>query len=768
MQITQNLFITYSNQKARNLKESKITQPLDKVTTLDNFILELYEQNEFKTIIDKIVGSGIISHIIQSEKIAYFNYLKSDSDSLKTIFSFLLKCSRNDVEIETIVKGKEKLRALKTINSKYVKYKKHHHLVDIADIEDYVLSKFDSIFKNTYKDIHVDSFQVENICYIKSKKQEQILKKFSIFKTIKSTKTESLTTKIIKPSSEVFDNIDEIKTTLRITRKLLEDGVKSSEILIVASDIQEYAPLYKLFLDEYELKGYSSTGTPLSSFYNSHNKSVKIALLEYKTKIASMESLYKKLGLTLTEKTQENIKNSISIVDDKIGIEITEPNQIVGLDKSYEHIIFVGTDINHFPPRTSDNFLYTYEDDINYFYSNNYFKSSQTQLNELKRLSENLYIITATYNGKRELTPSILLDGVYDGTIDICDIKSLNQLALIGQTQTPDSMTEDYYKSILSREFTIYDGKKVEGLNAAHLSASQINKYLSCPLAYLLSNKLKLQAPNRQEEGFDVMEQGSLMHLCYELFGRYIKEHKITSTDVDELYKIMFDISIEAYNHKDTREPKYSEPMVENIHHKIFLNTLQAGLQDERTKGLLAKFVDYYIVNAKDFNYFKDTEFEKEFALDSELKPYKLKDKNDKNYFIKGFIDRFDNLDKHVNIVDYKSKKVKGKDKEKQAQIDEYKDIQLALYLLFTKQEHPKKTLDAHLLSFKGNDRGVAFASMQDIDEQKLKELIFDVKKEIENGEYSFDNSDEKVCGWCDMKFICHEGVLGKINKKER
>ena len=73
---------------------------------------------------------------------------------------------------------------------------------------------------------------------------------------------------------------------------------------------------------------------------------------------------------------------------------------------------------------------------------------------------------------------------------------------------------------------------------------------------------------------------------------------------------------------------------------------------------MLAKFVDYYIENAREFNYFKNTEFEKEFALDSGLKPYKLKDKDDKNYFIKGFIDRFDNLEESISIIDYKSKKI--------------------------------------------------------------------------------------------------------------
>ena len=56
--------------------------------------------------------------------------------------------------------------------------------------------------------------------------------------------------------------------------------------------------------------------------------------------------------------------------------------------------------------------------------------------------------------------------------------------------------------------------------------------------------------------------------------------------------------------------------------------------------------MDYYIERAAEFEYFQNTEFEKLFVLDDELKPYELKNKDDKNYFIKGFIDRFDNLEK--------------------------------------------------------------------------------------------------------------------------
>ena len=746
--LKQNLYITYSNQKSRDIKQT-ITKPLDKVITLESLIIELFEKNNFEIQVDNILGASIIYKIIKDKNIKYFSYLNEDAISLNIIFDFIVKCRRNKVEYKKLLSG-DKLDAIIKIEEAYRTYKQHNNLVDIADIEKKVLENWDSWFENKYDEIYVDDFCIGDISFIKSKLQDRILSKLLIYKKLPLQNQINNNTKIIKPKNEVFDNIDEVKTAIKISRKLLEDddSLSVNDILIVASDIQEYASLYKLFLDEYEMKGYSSIGTPLTLLTNSNDTKVIIAKQQYDLKIKSLKNLYQKLGLTLSKTTKESIKSNIKILDEKIGIELTEPNQIIGLSKRYKNIIFIGTDINHFPPKISDNFLYSYEDDMKYFYLNDYFKSSQMQLKELKRLSDNLYIITASYNGKRELSPSILINKEFDEFIDISDIKSKNDLALDNQA--------------IKEDMSYLDDVKVNGIKATHLSASQINKYLSCPLAYLYSNKIRIQAPKQNEEGFDVMEQGSLMHLCYELFGKFIKEKNITSIDKDELNSIMYDISIQAY------QEFIKEIETTNIHHKIFLSSLQAGLKDDRPKGLLAKFVEYYIQNAEEFEYFKNTEFEKEFALDSELKPYKIKDKDDKNYFIKGFIDRFDNLENHINIVDYKSKKAERIDKKKQEEVDTQKDIQLALYILYTKQQYPDKTYDAHLLSFKGNEKGVKFASLSNEDvydkqyEESLKKLIFDTKTSIEDGEFGYDNSDEKMCEWCDIKYICHESVLSE------
>jgi len=764
-EILSDIFITYSNQKARDIKKYFNVKPFDKIVTLDECIIELFEKNSLKIQVDSYLAGAIIYQIIQGKNIEYFEYLNEDSSSLNTIYNFLIKCNINEISIDLFHKN-EKLMALEKINKEYQKFKKDNNLVDICDMETEVLKNInDEMFKK-YNEVYIDSFEIGNISFVKSNKQKEILKKLSKYKKILHKEINERKCTIIQSKQEVFDNQDEVRTAIKIARKLLEDGENAKDILILASDINEYAPFYKLYLDEYEIKGFTSIGTPINSFVNSSNASVRQAKKKFELKIKSLEFLYKKLGLKLNKSKKESMQENIKILDEKIGIELTEPNQIIGLSKKYKHIIFLGTDINHFPPQSSDNFLYSYQDDIKYFNSNNYFTSSQTQVDELERLSENLYLITATHSDKRELVPSALIDEMLKRKdkqiIDLSDIKSLNELALIEQTIKEDKNSEEFYKSIQKNEFTKYDGLDIKNLECEHLSASQINKYLSCPLAYLYSNKISLKAPNNNQEGFDAMEQGSLMHLCYELFGKKIKDNKILSIDKEELFDLMYEVSIEAYNdeHTNTKE--------ENIHHKLFLKNLQAGLKDDENLGLLAKFVNYYIKNAITFNYFKTSEFEKEFCLDKNLRPRVMESKEDKNYFIRGFIDRLDNLDKEVKIIDYKSKKLDKIDKKKQEEVDSLKDVQLALYILYASQEYENKKSSACLLSFKGNEAGIEFSSLSSDKiytkeyEDKLIKLINKTKNDIKGGKFTFNNTDETTCGYCDIKNICHENLLKK------
>ena len=59
MNLNQNLIITYSNQKARELKKS-LKNPLDKVVTLQFFVNEFSEKHSFKTLIEPIIATSFI------------------------------------------------------------------------------------------------------------------------------------------------------------------------------------------------------------------------------------------------------------------------------------------------------------------------------------------------------------------------------------------------------------------------------------------------------------------------------------------------------------------------------------------------------------------------------------------------------------------------------------------------------------------------------------------------------------------------------------
>ena len=763
--MNRDLYITISHKKVQEIKAS--TNGLSVVMTLDELILGEFEKSNMAIVIDSYLASSIIYKIIQNNNITYFDYFKSDSNGLEIIYSLLVRCKRNDVNFKTLFSGK-KLEAIDLINNKYQKYKKSQDLVDISDIEE-IISKsniYEKI-KNNFKNIYIDNFIVEDINFIKSKLQEKILQELPEQITINTFSNQTQKPKIIKPSIEVFDSSDEVRTAIKIIRKLMEDGNKSDNILLVADNIRDYSEFYRVFCDEYEIKGYSSIGLSLDRYFNIKDEDVKTIFNKYNSKIKSMEKLYQKLNLELTNDIKQKIKSTFKISDKKIGIELCELNDLVGTNSQYEHIIFIGGDINRFPKSGNDNFLWSYEIDLQDFYKNNYFTTAKTCLNELYRLTTNLYIVTANYNGKRELVPSILLGNNYDEIINIDEINSINQLSLNNKTVISDNNIKEYYHSIIDNNLSKFDGIGVNGFEDITLSASQINRYISCPLSYLYLNRLDIKSPSMLEDGFDIMQEGSLMHLCYELFGKRIRDRKITHIDLERLFELMYQISEDAFitfNKKNN--------IAENVHHRAFLSELQSGLKDNNKQGILAKFVNYYIEKSSEFEYFKESKFEYKFALDKNLNPSSNRD----NVFIKGVIDRVDILNSVVNIIDYKSKNMSSKfDREKIKQIKELKDVQLALYILYVKQQFKDKNYYASLLSFKGKEPYYHFANLSTEDiknfeiydkeyEDKLKELIFTVRDNIIAGNFGFNDSDKKICGYCNIKNICNKTVLNKSN----
>lgn len=751
--LKRNLYITYSNQKAREIK--KDINFLDKVLTLENLINE-FSEHKLQVQIDSTIATSIIYKIIKENDIEYFDYLSSNSNDLHVIHDFLIKCSVNEVEFDDILSG-DRLETIKQISEKYNKFKLKKSFLDIADMEILVLKNISESYFEEFEKVLIDKFSFSEINFLKSKTQDKLLEKIKTYKKVallEQSKLEGKAT-LFKPNIPSNSNYEEVKTALKIARALMEKGASDKEILITTADIQEYAPIYKLFLSEYGLKGFSSIGTSLSGFSDYSNPKVKVENSIFENKLKSLKEKYKLLGLEFNKNIENKIKSQIKIQDDKVGIELTEISQVLGLKKRFKHIIFIGADMNHFPPKITQNFLYSYKTSIEKFYKNDFYESSKAQYHYLKQICQSLYIINAKFSGKRELLPSIIIDKNIQNTIDISNIKSVNELAYDAKVIKPNENTKEFYESIRSSKFTKFDGIEVEGITCDKLSASAINAYSACPLAYLYENIIGIKIPKSKEEGFDAMQQGSLMHLCFEKFAKSIKDKKSTITDEQSLNELMLEALDLAYKDEQTQKNMIKE----NIFHQVYYNSLKAGLKNDKEPGLLAKFVKYYIKNAENFEYFKNSKFEERFLLDLDFKPTD----DEKNYFIKGFIDRLDVLKKKINIIDYKSKRVLGKHKQTQEKVDILQDVQLALYMLYAKQKFKKINYEAQMLSFKGNEEGKVFANLKEIDEEKVKEHIKTTKENIEKGKFSFNYENEDIYAGQNIKYISHVKLLKDI-----
>lgn len=770
MNLKQNLIITYSNQKARELKKS-LKNPLDKVVTLSSFADEFFEKNSFKTLIKPFIATAFLYKTIKDENIEYLDFISLNSNTLDLIYDFILKINASKVDLSKIQKD-EKLKAIEILNSKYQEFKNKNNLVDNNDVFQLAIDDFEKNDFSKYEKIYLDNFEIENIKLYRSNLELELINLFrEISIPLEQTINTNISAKLYKLNKQPFDINDEVESALKLARKLLEDdeNLKSSDICIVTTDINEYAPIFRLYLPKYELKGFDSKGISLKLFNGkkSSNLQVKMAFDSIEKELKFYDESCKKFDLSVDlEKLKEKLIEDTYILEDKIGIELTEANQLIGLNKQFEHIIFIGTDINHFPPKRSDNFLFTSQIAQEYFCEDSYYESSLFQYKELKNITNNLYITYPKYKEKRELSASIIIDKNIDNFVDISNI----------QAKKEKIQKEDFLTSIISNEFTKYDGLGVIGVNANHLSASQLGSYAKCPLKYLYINKLRIKTPREDEDGFDVAQMGTLMHSCFEAFAKKVQGNK--NLGIEAFKSIMFNVLQEEYesfiNNPD------NEIKEENISHVLYKYTLARGLKDDKNDGLLIKFINYYDENKEELNYFIYSEFEKEFALDNELKPYKLVDENDKNYFIKGYIDRFDNLENQVNIIDYKSKKANGVLQDKIDEIQTFKDFQLGLYTLSATQEY-KKDVDSYLLTFKtdndytkfarvttnnelipqnrGKDTGVWYDENYEND---LKSNIFSIKEKIENGDFRFDSSDDTYCGYCEIGFMCNKSLLSK------
>ena len=754
--------------------------PLSQSLTLVGFIDMLYERHGAKRPIDTTEAAQILGALLKRVPRVLFDYLTPEAEALETIVSYMIATKRNGVEIEAFEFEPAKEKELEKMLTHYNIFLKRHGLADAGDVEKEVLKLLQQqpeICK-PYGKIIIDAFESNGVHYESSALQAEILAQLIRLGGLQYERStqDVAAPRFFAPHPAPFDQVDEVASALKIARRLLEDGVKAESLVIVASAVDLYAPIFDALLNTYGLSGYSTKGVPLRHYMplieTMDTGTDDPMLIEAANALTSVRTAAKRkqerlhqLGIDVEpERLLDSLIDRTSVRSSRrAGIMITEPNQLLALDR-IEHLIFVGTDMDHFPPRASENYLVTAMQKESLLHGNSLYRSSYNHYQQMKRVAENLYIVTASYKAKTPLSRSMLITEHCE-PFDISGYKSAREWPVQGKWVQKKEMAP-YLGSLRSDELTQYDGMDVGHVPVKVLSASKLNSYAMCPRRYFFDQVLKLQPAQKMDEGFDVMEQGNIMHQCYERFARAVKAKEITlgSHVSDSIQKVMKEIAIAVYT-----EYLNHEGVQENVMHRLYLQDLMSGLDhaSDDPGGVLQNFLIYVTQHRTLLDHFSSSEFEMFFGLDAAFNPTDDKQK----HFIRGFIDRIDLHETRIRIVDYKSKKADSIDTKKIEQMQTFKDMQLPLYTLFARRRYNRE-VESVLHTFRSRHTHLEFAKAATF-EQPAAYLHYDdeyedalitrikaIKTSIESGDFRYDDSDETYCGWCGYALMCHRKAI--------
>ena len=240
------------------------------------------------------------------------------------------------------------------------------------------------------------------------------------------------------------------------------------------------------------------------------------------------------------------------------------------------------------------------------------FSNEQTSLIELAKLK------TDYKNGDREVANKVA--SFYKAT-EILNLEELKQKA---DDILKESSPERYIKS----------GDNLS-LKGGEISASVLESYFSCPYKNYASNVLKLKETAISD--VRVNETGTLLHLVTEKYVKRLSEvcDKITS---DKLVGDIFNEIIADENYK-----KYLNSS------KLLYSLKQLEKESKR--------VCFSVFNSVKNSNFTPKYFEKRFGRGQDVPPIKLGAKSGE-ILVKGVVDRVDEYEDYVRIIDYKSGRI--------------------------------------------------------------------------------------------------------------
>ena len=257
--------------------------------------------------------------------------------------------------------------------------------------------------------------------------------------------------------------------------------------------------------------------------------------------------------------------------------------------------------------------------------------------------------------------------------------------------------TDGWQKELLS-DIETYDVKTdIEDL---YLSATSIEAYQSCPLKYRLSFQDNVpESASKPQMAF-----GSIIHKVLQRFhetGKNLTEKRILRLLDEEWKEDEFDYT--------AREEKFRE----------------------QGKNILTEYAKRIIENPP--------------TVISREHPFEFSINN--NIFIRGKIDRIDQTENGISVIDYKTSKTPSLAK---------KNIQLAVYCLYLSQAVEDKITGTPFLSslyfLREFEEPLSSYSFSNDELNNIKNIILDIAEKIRQN--LFDPKKGYHCNWCDYKHL--------------
>jgi len=798
MKLKSELYIAAS-QEAKELYQQ--TLPKDgffncEALTLSDILLKI---DRDATLLDSLSARVYFKEVAISlfKKLKHFQFSKDRlfEDSIDLMFEFYIKVRLNSIELGEFFSG-DKADDIALIFSEYEELKRRLNLYDGSDIVLNVNSDELIDFIDSYESVLVDwQFFEDGISFLNSFSLEKLFK--SIIQDERLS--QKLNTEPKQPQKEciditlnrVFDFADEAKEGVKIAKKLISDGIDPSDIVVVASKLDDYKHHIVSALDEYNLRGYILNAKDFSTSaiyyelkslktqkeFEKYAKDASKKLSSIPQKLKKEYASYVNTGLSLAKKsfemlgrlqlqnykvsfedifTQLALNSTIEFGSRKDSVLITEHNQV--LKKEFKHIIYIGIDATHLPQKFSENFLYS-QSHSKLLHISNYYKDAVYVYERLKANSHHLYLVTAQYQNKRELQISSIIKDNFTKKLeafDVSDVVSLNDLLDTQKQIVIDEKTKEY---IISKELKAknrYNGVlDIQEQKSIRFSASRLNEYRSCPLRYYFDYILKAVSPQEfDEDTFSSAESGTLFHAIVEEFANDFKYAREKNEELD--------VASHAFSlldaHYQNALPKKDGKVYESVLHKQKKVELQVAIE---------RFVRY--VEDGKLDDFVKAEHKFDFVMDG-------------NSFT-GIIDRIDidEANSKITLIDYKtskSHKNSGRYDTKYEKLREFKEFQLPLYHFFIDQDDEYKKYEkseSYLLTFVGDMKdnycvrfGQTSSTSQDEKKRvfllnseakkRFRDEISKIADGINSGNFYYQPSED-ACQYCPYFSMCGEGV---------